>query len=523
MPRRRPILHRPLAIVTLALVICWLALPPILCWSDTAPSALARLSGEATAPDATSAVDLDASATSPDTNTDIDAVEHPSPETADEPDEMAEAAGASIPAGNWSIMPEWLSGTSAALLTDLRDAPEAAYPASTPQVGFLRLELHGLSDNGELVPLSEAPSFKVDTSLSSKGSAGLSDGVWNRVRVTSSRVDLRTGERTTVFGDLVHQAQQLPYSSAWDTPDTKSPQALNVGFSRTSPWKAGQRWEYGVQYRSLDPRFEQFAGSDLKRDEAGTEAWVGWRSGPLRLRSFASQTWNNVAEDPNKDRTTQLLGGVGVEFELPSSTWLKLSYAQGTADRSRDFVTSSQRRRLGETPRTSSTSLEKMSASIYRWSEKWDVSLSSSYSPSQDADSPSQETLSTSQDLALSIRPTEKLGSTVMLSLWQERQEWTGYRSEGGTASLSLWYGPFLEGYTLSLWGSYDRGRSNDGYWDSQSVYASATLSRRLGQTVLGNAWLSLELGYNLYLDAIYSASSTDEVYGRVVLKLVEF
>jgi len=111
----------------------------------------------------------------------------------------------------------------------------------------------------------------------------------------------------------------------------------------------------------------------------------------------------------------------------------------------------------------------------------------------------------------------------MVMSVWQEREQWRGNRSEGSTATLSLWYGPFLDGHTLDFWGSYTRGRSNDGYWDSRSVSASATLSRRLGRTALGDASLAVELGSNLYRDAIYSSSSSDEVYGRIVLKVLDF
>jgi hypothetical protein len=347
--------------------------------------------------------------------------------------------------------------------------------------------------------------------------------VWNRVGFQSSRIDLQSGGRVTVFGDLVHPAQQSPYSLDWDTADAISPQALNVGFKQSGQWLASQGWEYGLRYRSLDPRFEKFAGPDLRSDEAGTEAWVGWRSGPVRFRGFASQTWNNLAENPSRDRTTELLGGARMELELPSSTRLYLSYAQGTADRSRSFLTGAQRRRLGELPDPSSSSLERMSASLYHWTKTWDVSLSSSYTPNQDTDRPDQEKLSTSQDLALNLRPTEKIGSTLGLSLWQDRQQWTGSRSEGSTASVSLWYGPFLAGHTLDLWGSYSRGLSSDGYLDGQSASASATLSQRLGRTALGDATLSMELGYNFYFDAASSTSSSDEVYGRIILKLFDF
>ena len=164
-----------------------------------------------------------------------------------------------------------------------------------------------------------------------------------------------------------------------------------------------------------------------------------------------------------------------------------------------------------------------MSASLYHWTKTWDVSLSSSYTPSQDADRPDQEKLSVSQDLTLTLRPTEKIGSTLGLSLWQEREQWTGSQSGGNTASVSLWCGPFLTGHTLDLWGSYSRGRSNDGSWDGHSVSASATLSQRLGRTALGDATLSMELGYNFYFDAASSTSSSDELYGRIILKLVDF
>jgi hypothetical protein len=428
-----------------------------------------------------------------------------------------------IPSERFRLAAEGQPSPGAGLVGALEKALEAPLLAPAPQLTFLRLELHGVPNRWDPAPPPKPPAFKVDTSLTQKGSFGIADGVWNRVGFQSSRVDLQNGGRIIVFGDLVHPAQQSPYSLDWGTPDVISPQALNVGFKQTGQWLAGQGWEYGLRYRSLDPRFEKFASSDLKSDEAGTEAWVGWRAGPLRLRGFASQTWNNLAENPSRDRTTEVLGGARMELGLPASTWLHLSYAQGTADRSRSFLTGAQRRRLGELPDPSGSSLEKMSASLYHWTKTWDVSLSSSYTPSQDADRPDQEKLSVSQDLTLTLRPTEKIGSTLGLGLWQEREQRTGWQSEGSTASVSLWCGPFLTGHTLDLWGSYSRGRSNDGYWDGQSVSASATLSHRLGRTALGDATLSMELGYNFYVDAASSTSSSDELYGRIILKLFDF
>ncbi len=428
-----------------------------------------------------------------------------------------------IPSGHFGLAAVGQPSPSSGLVAALDEALAVPLLAPAPQLTFLRLELHGAPNRWDSAPPSKPPAFKVDTSLTQKGSFGIADGVWNRVGFQSSRVDLQNGGRITVFGDLVHLAQQSPYSLDWDTSDAISPQALNVGFKQTGQWLAGQGWEYGLRYRSLDPRFERFASSDVRSDEAGTEAWVGWRAGPLRFGGFASQTWNNLAENPSRDRTTEGLGGARVELELPSSTWLHLSYAQGTADQSRSFLTGAQRRRLGELPDPSSSSLETMSASLYHWTKTWDVSLSSSYTPSQDADRPDQETLSVSQDLTLTLRPTEKIGSTLGLSLWQEREPWTGSQSGGNTASVSLWYGPFLMGHTLDLWGSYSRGRSNDGDWDGHSVSASATLSQRLGRTALGDATLSMELGYNFYFDAASSTSASDELYGRIILKLFDF
>jgi hypothetical protein len=420
-------------------------------------------------------------------------------------------------------LPPWRQpALYAGLLTGLRVTEPDPSVGSRSRSALLDLELHAFPDRWAPVA-RPAPSYRVDTSVAQKGSFGVADVVWNRIGLRSTRVDLNTGGQFTFFGDLVHPAQQLLYAPDWDARDTGPPQALNIGFTQAGQWQAGQRWEYGVQYRSLDPRFEKFAGPDLKKDQAGSEAWLGWRAGSFRLRGFASQTWNNLAEDPTKDRTTELLGGVRGELELPLNTTANVSYAQGSADRSRSFLTASQRRRLGEPTSASTSSLEKVTAGMYHWADTWELSASSSYSPQRDINSPDQETLSLSHDLSLTFRPTHKIGSTMAMSVWQDREQWTGYRTEGSTASLSLWYGPFLDGHTLDFWGSYTRGRSNDGSWDTHSGSASATLSRRLGRTRLGEASVSMELGYNFYADTNYPTGNSDELYARIVFKFVEF
>jgi hypothetical protein len=441
----------------------------------------------------------------------------PSGTTSESPVALATGGSGVAPAvlsiGLW---PAWPVPVTSETEADPLPALPVFIPGATPWYPVvLELQLSAYNDHWDSVLPPASESFRGDTSLSRKGSVSVGEEQWDRVTFQSTRVDLTSGGRVSISADLAHQ---FPLLLAEDTPGREAPQPLRFSFKH-----AGDGWEYGVDHRSLQSRFERFADSSLKKDEAGTETWAAWRLGALRIRGFASQTWNNLSENPARDRTTQLLGGAGVELALPASTWLNLSYARGTAERSRDFVSATQRRRLGEIPRTSNSSLERLRASLYRWAETWDVSLSSSYTPSRDVDDPGQQAASLSQDLSVTLRPTEKIGSTVALSLWQEHQEWTGYRSEGGTASLSLWYGPFLEGHMLSMWGSYDRGRSNDGYWDTQSINTSATLSRRLGRTPLGNVWLSFELGYSLYLDAVYAANSTDELYGKIVLKMFDF
>ena len=411
--------------------------------------------------------------------------------------------------------PPGMVGPTLVTVPEFAEVPLRAPIMPARPFEFLRLELAIVPDRWDPALPPDIPSFRLDTLLSQTDSQTVGDQWWSRTGFQSSRVDLMTGQRISIYSDLVYQ---VPFALTWDAPRAEAPQALGLEFKQT-----GQQWEYGVEYRSLDPRFQRFAGSVLKTDEAIVETSAAWRVGPIRIRGFALQTWNNLAEDAARDRTTKLLGGTGVDLTLPWNTWLFLSYAGGTAERSRDFLTAAQARRLTDSPRAANSAVETSSASLFHWAEKWDVSLSSSYTPSRNADNPSQQSLSLSQDLSATLRPTEKLGSTVALTLWQERQDSTGYQSDGRTASLYLWAGPFFGSHMVTLWGAYDRGSSLDRSWNAQSISASTTLSRHLGRTFLGDASVALDVGYNRYLDGVDSANSSGEVYGRIILKLIDF
>ena len=115
-----------------------------------------------------------------------------------------------IPSGRFGLVADGQPSPSSGLVAALDAALEAPLLAPAPQLTFLRLELHGAPTRWDPAPPSKPPAFTVDTSLTQKGSFAFADGVWNRVGFQSSRVDPQNGGRITVFGDLVHPAQQSP-------------------------------------------------------------------------------------------------------------------------------------------------------------------------------------------------------------------------------------------------------------------------------------------------------------------------
>jgi hypothetical protein len=277
-------------------------------------------------------------------------------------------------------------------------------------------------------------------------------------------------------------------------------------------------FEAGAQYRSVGRRLERIVPSPAAfKDREGHEVWIAQRLGVLRFRLSDSELTDNVDRNPALPRTTKDQSAVTAELSLSSWPVLALTYASGDSTRTR----LSAQGREGPLERHDFDSVTGWA--YYYGGPRWDVTVSSTLSQSRPVLRPNDEMATTSQDLSLTLHLLDSVTAFPSLSLGQERQSWSGVRSDSSTAGLTLSYAPSASRWWGSTFASYTATRTSDGATNSRGVSLGGALNCSLGKLLSGRATLSFEAGYDRYVDAVVPDSSSRAVSGFVLLKLARF
>ncbi len=316
--------------------------------------------------------------------------------------------------------------------------------------------------------------------------------------------------KLTAFG-------QLPYAAV-NLPETMT------GFDSTSgPASLGLKgevegFEAGVQYRSVGKRLERLVGAPpALKDREGHELWVAQRMGLFRLRLADSELTDNVDRNPALPRVTKDQSAVTAAVALPEWPVFEVTYASGDSTR----VRLRPQGREGEPERSEFDSLT--GSTYYYGGPGWEVTASAAFSQSRHAQRPYDETATTSQDLSLTLRLLDALSAVPTLSLSQERSLGSALRSDTGTAGLTLFYAPPARGWSASTFGGYTSTRTSDSSINGRSVNLTAALTYALGQWLPARSTVSVEGGYDRYVDAVLPQSSSSAVSGFVLLRIAGF
>jgi hypothetical protein len=89
--------------------------------------------------------------------------------------------------------------------------------------------------------------------------------------------------------------------------------------------------------------------------------------------------------------------------------------------------------------------------------------------------------------------------------------------------SLLLNYSPTASAWKVWTLGAYSTSQTSDGTVDGRIMSVSGGLACGLGKIFGGRASVSVEAGYDRYVDAAYPDSSSRGAFGLVLLKLTSF
>jgi hypothetical protein len=126
-------------------------------------------------------------------------------------------------------------------------------------------------------------------------------------------------------------------------------------------------------------------------------------------------------------------------------------------------------------------------------------------------------------DFSLSLQPVDAVTVIPALSLGQARYEWSGVRSDTGSASLALTYAPPRSRWFASTFLSYTTTRTSDDTVDARTVSVSGAVGCGLGRLLGLPATLSVEAGYDRYLDGVLPQYSSTAVSVFVLLRVAAY
>jgi hypothetical protein len=310
--------------------------------------------------------------------------------------------------------------------------------------------------------------------------------------------------KAKLAGNLTGEAQMA--SSGFDSQTDKTFNERRNRLLRVRVAGDFSGMNYGVEYRSIGQGFKRAPGMNWRLDQEGTETWVERKFGWVGVKGLLNEYANNVELDPRRPRTTTVLAGSALTFGTSSTPVLTLAYLQGTSEKGGGP--------LGA--RVQQSTVQQYTASLYYWAPKWEASMSSTYMPSQDRMHSEYQTESLYYDAAFTIRPTDNLTITPTVSLQTERYRWNGKKSETPMAMLTLMWNSVAPRLDFYSFGMYMRSFSTDGWMDTKMTYIQNSLRYDIGKE-RGQRFLSFDVIYNRYADAVYRIGNTEEVLGRVL------
>ena len=231
------------------------------------------------------------------------------------------------------------------------------------------------------------------------------------------------------------------------------------------------RWgglSYGADYRSIDRGFVSIAGAaaDQARDEG--QLWGEHSLGPFNLRGSIGESWEKLL-DANGLRVTK------------------------NATASLNFNRSQWGAKFG---------------SSYEWIEQ-DAILN-------------QQTMAFTNTLTGSYRPFDFLTVNPNFSIREERNLYTGTRTETPRTELIFAYTPIQDAFRLTGTTSFARS-FGDSLNNGRTFGTSAAVDWRIGKFLGKDDFLSFNLNYNQQVDFISPGNSHNDLSGILQLRITGF
>jgi len=358
-------------------------------------------------------------------------------------------------------------------------------------------------------PVAESRGIRVESRFAERQvPAGAAvDPSWHLLQLTADRSQRWLGGTFGQHVEVLGYGVTDPTGGDPGAPET--PRLFRLGLQ--------DRWsvlETGLRFDSVTPGLERVAPG-TKPDQEQAQVWLGARVERVRVRAIATDSRDNVRDDPRRPWTARREAGLAVDVATPSGSLLSVAATHGEAARHPALLPAS-----GATPSEDPREFDSLTATAYRYGgPHWDGTISTTFT--RTAEAGGGDGLSVSSDLSGSYR-RGRLSVTPVVSLYVAGPGTAGVGSESVTGSLSVVVAPLIGALDLTLYGGYGRSRTTDDLWDSRSLDATASLVWNLRRGA-PRVTLAFEGGYHRYVDAASEQPGYREAVGQITLTIALF
>jgi hypothetical protein len=232
------------------------------------------------------------------------------------------------------------------------------------------------------------------------------------------------------------------------------------------------RWaglSYGADYKSMDQGFVSLAGLATERSRDESQFWGEHAVGPFNVRGSIGESWEKLLDTDG----SRMSRGATVALSFNRSQWRAM--------------------------------------------------LASTYQLVEQRPAANQETTVLTNTLTGSYRPFSFFSVNPNFSITEERNKYTGVRTETPRTELTFAYTPSPNSLKLIGGSSFARSFSADGLNSVRTFGTTAALDWKLGKFLGEDDILSFNLNYNQQLDFTSSTNSQNNFSGMLQLKIFGF
>ncbi len=380
-----------------------------------------------------------------------------------------------------------------------------SHPGGTP---FIQAPEDPFLRSAIVLRLSEKTFLKTHYSEKKEEPRDLTSLAEERVR----RGLLRLQITSPLLDGRLHSEGELAYAiHNTDTADGfGKPQNQLVRLRLKGDW-AGL--DYGAEYRYVGKRFFSLGGPSVTSDREGGEFWGERQFGVMRLKTSLGAFWDNLENEVDRPRNTEIHGRISTEVAFPSWPVLSFSYSRGSRASSKEPAGYVAEKFLTDT----------FAASLRYGRGNWDGKFSSTASVADDLLGLGRNSLKFDHKLEGRYRPTKSLAMIPSLTLAQERNRSAGTEIATPALALTLNYNNSEQGLRYIASGSLSKQVSREGLPDRTTLGFKTGMDWNLDQKFPKRKTLSIHFDYRHTSDRSLAGGREESLSGWVIFRLAAF